>query len=109
MIVSFVPPGGSAQNQGFQNWKQMGTWYQGLTSGRRDVSPDLKQKVASLTSSASTPLAKMKAIGGFTQRDIRYVAIELGIGGLHTPPPPPLLPPPPPTPHAQPPPLPAPP
>ncbi len=26
MIVSFFPPGGSAQNQGFQNWKQMGIW-----------------------------------------------------------------------------------
>jgi hypothetical protein len=81
MIVSFFPPGGSAQNQGFQNWKQMGIWYQGLTSGRRDASPELKQKVASLASSASTPFAKMKAIGDFAQRDIRYVAIELGIGG----------------------------
>jgi uncharacterized protein DUF3857/transglutaminase superfamily protein len=81
MIVSFFPPGGSAQNQGFQSWKQMGIWYQGLTSGRRDASPELKQKVASLTSSASTPLAKMKTLGEFAQRDIRYVAIELGIGG----------------------------
>jgi Domain of Unknown Function with PDB structure (DUF3857)/Transglutaminase-like superfamily len=81
MIVSFFPPGGSAQNQGFQNWKQMGIWYQGLTSGRRDASPELKQKVASLASSASTPFAKMKAIGDFAQRNIRYVAIELGIGG----------------------------
>jgi hypothetical protein len=81
MIVSFFPPGGSAQNQGFQDWKQMGIWYQGLTSGRRDASPELKQKVVSLTSSTSTPLAKMKTIGNFAQRDIRYVAIELGIGG----------------------------
>jgi len=81
MIVSFFPPGGLAQNQGFQNWKQMGIWYQGLTSGRRDASPELKQKVASLTTSASTPLAKMKTLGDFAQRDIRYVAIELGIGG----------------------------
>jgi len=81
MIVSFFPPGGLAQNQGFQNWKQMGIWYQGLTSGRRDASPELKQKVASLTSSTSTPLAKMKTLGDFAQRDIRYVAIELGIGG----------------------------
>src|SRR5467141_797603 len=81
MIVSFFPPGGSAQNQGFQNWKQMGIWYQGLTSGRRDASTELKQKVASLTASASTPFAKMKVLGDFTQRDIRYVAIELGIGG----------------------------
>ena len=81
MIVSFFPSGGSAQNQGFQNWKQMGIWYQGLTSGRRDASPELKQKAASLTASASTPSAKMKALGEFAQRDIRYVAIELGIGG----------------------------
>jgi hypothetical protein len=81
MIVSFFPSGGSAQNQGFQNWKQMGIWYQGLTSGRRDASPELKQKVASLMTSASTPLAKMKTLGDFAQRDIRYVAIELGIGG----------------------------
>src|SRR5882762_3634448 len=81
MIVSFFPPGGSAQNQGFQNWKQMGIWYQGLTSGRRDASTELKQKVASLTASASTSATKMKALGEFAQRDIRYVAIELGIGG----------------------------
>src|SRR5947209_8543518 len=59
----------------------MGIWYQGLTSGRRDASPELKQKAASLTASASTPAAKMKALGEFAQRDIRYVAIELGIGG----------------------------
>ena len=79
MIVSLVPPG--ASSRGFQNWKEMGTWYQGLTSGRRDASPELKQKVTSLTSSSRTPLEKMKALGDFAQRDIRYVAIELGIGG----------------------------
>ena len=81
MIISFFPPGGSAQNQGFQNWKQMGIWYQGLTSGRRDASPELKQKVASLTSSTNIPFAKMKTLGNFAQRNIRYVAIELGVGG----------------------------
>lgn len=81
MIVSFIPPGGAGQKRGFQNWKEMGIWYQELTSGRRDASPELKQKAAALTSSMPTPLAKMKALGEFVQRDIRYVAIELGIGG----------------------------
>jgi len=81
MIVSFFPSGGSAQNRGFQNWKEMGVWYQNLTSGRRDASSELKQKVAALASSAATPLEKMKALAEFAQRDIRYVAIELGIGG----------------------------
>jgi len=81
MIVSFIPPGGAGQSRGFQNWKEMGVWYQALTSGRRDASPELKQKVAALTSSLTTPMEKIRAVGEFTQRNIRYVAIELGIGG----------------------------
>jgi hypothetical protein len=80
MFVSFFPPGGPALN-GFSNWEQMGAWYRNLTSGRTDASPDVKQKVALLTASAPTTLAKMKAIAEFMQRDIRYVEIRLGIGG----------------------------
>src|ERR1043166_7799108 len=80
MVISYFPPGGAALN-GFSNWQQMGNWYQNLTSGRLDASPEVKQKVASLTASATTPMAKMKAIAEFLQKDIRYVAIELGIGG----------------------------
>ena len=81
VIVSFYPPGGAAQNKAFQSWQQMGVWYQGLISGRQDASPEVKQKVAALTASAGTPLEKMKVVAGFAQKDIRYVAIELGIGG----------------------------
>lgn len=81
MIISFYPPGGAAQNKAFQSWQQMGVWYQGLISGRQDASPEVKQKVAALTASTGTPLEKMKAVAGFAQKDIRYVAIELGIGG----------------------------
>jgi len=80
MIVTFFPPGGAAQN-GFNNWQQMGSWYVNLTSGRLDASPEIKAKVATLTSSVPTQLAKMKVLADFMQHDIRYVAIELGIGG----------------------------
>jgi hypothetical protein len=80
MIVSLFPPGGL--NKGFQSWSEMGSWYANLTSGRRDPSPDIKQKVAALTASATTPLARMQALAAFLQTDIRYVAILLGIGGL---------------------------
>ena len=80
MVISYFPPGGAALN-GFSNWQQMGNWYQNLTSGRLDASAEVKKKVASLTASATTPMAKMKAIAEFLQKDIRYVAIELGIGG----------------------------
>ena len=80
MIVSLVPPGGA--NRGFLSWSEMGAWYNGLTQGRRDASPEIKQKVASLTASASTPVVKMRALAEFMQKGIRYVAVELGIGGL---------------------------
>jgi hypothetical protein len=46
-----------------------------------DASPAIKQQVATLTASKTTPLQKMQALADFVQRDIRYVAIELGIGG----------------------------
>lgn len=81
MIVSFFPPGGPGQ-KGFANWQQMGLWYVNLVQGRRDVSPDLKQAVLNMTSSSPTPLKKMQVIANFVQHDIRYVAIELGIGGF---------------------------
>ncbi len=80
MIVSFFPRGGAADKV-FSNWHDMGTWYWNLESGRRDASPDIKQKVAALTQNTPAPLEKMKALATFVQDDIRYVAIELGIGG----------------------------
>jgi len=81
MVLSFFPPGGPAAN-GFTNWRDMGKWYINLTNGRRDASPQITQQVATLTASAHTPVEKMKALGQFVQHDIRYVAIELGIGGF---------------------------
>lgn len=81
MVVSIFPPGGNAPNRGFANWNEMGIWERGLVSGRRDASPQIKQKVNELTASVSAPLDKMRALAKFVQRDIRYVAIELGIGG----------------------------
>jgi hypothetical protein len=81
MLVNFYPSGTTGNDRTFRDWPTMGLWYQGLTRGRRDASPDIKQKVAALTASSKTPPEKMKAIAEFVQHDIRYVAISLGIGG----------------------------
>ena len=80
MIVSFVPAGG-APGKTFASWRDMGYWYSDLTRGRRDASPEIAQKAAALTSALTSPLAKMQALALFLQRDVRYVGIELGIGG----------------------------
>jgi transglutaminase-like putative cysteine protease len=79
MVVAFVPPSG--QDAGIQSWHEIGAWYLGLTHGRREASAEIKQKVVELTASVPTLLGKMQALASFVQNDIRYVAIELGIGG----------------------------
>jgi transglutaminase-like putative cysteine protease len=79
MVVAFVPPTG--QDAGIQSWRDLGAWYMTLTRERRNASPEIKQKVADLTASVPTTLGKIQALAAFVQSDIRYVAIELGIGG----------------------------
>lgn len=80
MVVSFFPAGGPALN-GFADWKGMGRWYENLVGERIQASPAIKQEVATLTGQKNSQLEKMRALAGFAQHDIRYVGIELGIGG----------------------------
>lgn len=80
MVVSFFTSGAPPLN-GFTDWGGMGKWYSALVGGRVDASAEIKQQVNTLTASKTTSLQKMQAIAGFVQHDIRYVAIELGIGG----------------------------
>ena len=82
MIVSFFPSGGTSRKNELANWEGMGTWYENLISSRMDASEPIKQEVNTLTAGKTTTLAKMQAIAGFLQHDIRYVAISLGIGGF---------------------------
>ncbi len=79
LVLSFLAPGGNATSGGTATWQQLGTWYLNLTKDRTESSPEIAQKVTALATGSA--LEKMKAIASFAQHDIRYVAIELGIGG----------------------------
>lgn len=81
MIVSFFPSGGTSHKSEFASWQDIGTWVGQLYSSQMETSEPIKQEVVGLTAGKPTLLAKMQAIAGFVQHDIRYVAIELGIGG----------------------------
>src|SRR5271157_323594 len=80
MIVSFFPVGGTSRKNEFANWQRMAGWYQNLISGQMEASEPIKQEVNVLTAGKTAQLQKMQTIAGFVQHDIRYVAIELGIG-----------------------------
>lgn len=63
------------------SWNALGNWYNRLTSDRRQATPEITQKVTELTAGKTDFLSKARAITNFMQAEIRYVAIEIGIGG----------------------------
>ena len=81
MIISFIPPGGAPDHNDFLTWNDMGKWYDGLTGERMAATPPIKQETSSITSKQANTLAKMQAVAEYIQNQIRYIAIELGIGG----------------------------
>ena len=82
MIVSFSPSGGTSLKNELADWAGMGSWYGNLIGTQMDASEPIKQEVIALAAGKATTLAKMQAIAAFVQHDIRYVAIQLGIGGF---------------------------
>ena len=81
LLVSFYPRREDLRGKAHSSWSDVGRWYGDLTRGRRQASLEIRQKVAELTETSPTLLDKIKALAVFAQRDIRYVAIEIGIGG----------------------------
>ena len=81
MVVSYSPPGGTPEHNDFATWNDMGKWYDGLVGERISSSGAIKEKVSLLTLSKVDTVAKMRSVAEFIQTEIRYVGIELGIGG----------------------------
>ena len=79
LLLSYIRPGGAGD---FKSWSDVGTWYQGLVIDRRQATPELKQKALELTAAAATTSEKIRTLASFVQKEIRYVAIEIGIGGF---------------------------
>jgi hypothetical protein len=78
MAMAYYAPAGTRMD----SWKSIGLWNNTLTSERRLPTPEIADKARQLTAGATTFDAKVRAIANFLQRDIRYVAIEIGIGGF---------------------------
>jgi transglutaminase-like putative cysteine protease len=81
MYIKFFPRDPAMRSKTTGSWKDIGAWYNTLTVTSRDSSPAIKQKVTELTAGKTDTLDKMKALAEYTQQKIRYVAVEIGIGG----------------------------
>ena len=70
------------KNQTYKSWSDLGAWHAQLIAGSRESSPALQQKVQELAPPSMSLVERIKALAKFSQHDIRYAAIEVGIGGL---------------------------
>jgi transglutaminase-like putative cysteine protease len=64
------------------SWMDFGMWINNnLLSGTDDISDATKQKMIDLVGNTTDPIEKAKIIYGYVQNKVRYVSIQLGIGG----------------------------
>jgi transglutaminase-like putative cysteine protease len=80
-VLNFAPTDPALRQKTLDSWKEFGLWDNRMTAGRRDDSPAIQAKVKELTANAATPVDKMRAITVWMQKQIRYYAVEIGIGG----------------------------
>src|SRR5215472_5284721 len=80
MLVRFFSD--KVRNQTFNSWNDLGRWESQVTAGTRTASPALQQKVLELAPASLPMFERIKALAKFAQRDVRYAAIEVGIGGF---------------------------
>lgn len=79
--VKYYSPQNTSQAEQAGSWQELGMWYKGVTTPERQVTPEIQQEASNLTAHATTTLEKIEALTSYLQRQIRYVAIEIGIGG----------------------------
>jgi len=65
------------------NWKEFGKWYyDNLIKSTLDLSETTKEKIRNLTANISDPIEKAKVVYNFVQKKVRYISVQVGIGGF---------------------------
>jgi transglutaminase-like putative cysteine protease len=64
-----------------RSWQDVGRWYDRLVSEVPRSSAAVRAKARELTAGRTAPREKAEALVAFARRQVRYVAVEVGIGG----------------------------
>ncbi len=67
---------------GAQSWHAVGRWYLDLLASVPRQAQPVRALAAELTTADETPRQRLEALLAFLRRKIRYVAVEVGIGGF---------------------------
>jgi hypothetical protein len=64
------------------NWQNFGKWIQGLNADVCTLTPQRAEEIKSMTANIKTDKEKAKFLYEYMQQSMRYVSVQLGIGGM---------------------------
>jgi hypothetical protein len=67
---------------GDQRWAEIGNWFDALAAPRSEAPLDVALKSREVAGNAADFKGKIENVANFMQREIRYVGIEIGVGGF---------------------------
>jgi len=70
------------QSGDLSTWQNFGKWIKNLTSDVSSLSPEREAEIKKMTDSIKTDKGKARFLYNYMQRNMRYVSVQLGIGGL---------------------------
>jgi transglutaminase-like putative cysteine protease len=79
MTVRYAPAGSPVAAQ--DGWRSVGEWYDKLSRERLAATPEITAKAQELAAGKADFYDKTEVIAEFVQKQIRYFAIEMGVGG----------------------------
>lgn len=81
LLVRLKPARQPKWGEVFSSWKDMGLWYEKLSRERRHPDKTITDKALELTAGLTDARRKLERLAEFVQKEIRYVSIQIGIGG----------------------------
>lgn len=64
------------------SWENFGSWmYTHLLDGTDELAPETQSKIKALVGQETNPISKARMVYQYVQDKVRYVSIQLGIGG----------------------------
>lgn len=65
------------------NWNEFGKWYyDNLIQNTLELPEEAKLKIKNLTANTSDPVEKAKIVYEYVQSKVRYISVQVGIGGF---------------------------
>lgn len=65
----------------FTSWQSFGRWIQSLNSDVCTLTPERQVEIRKMTDTIPTPQGKARFLYNYLQKNVRYVSVQLGIGG----------------------------